>query len=724
MKMTLIAVNYDSGFKNILGFRILDQDSGQVVDQPYNAVAHVINRNIAPIIGIKSNGNNGIEGSNGAFSRYTKLVDGKYYGDMSDLAIVILNNINGEGYTVCNHEGKIARLREGDILKLLGQVKIANGKVVTRSDGTKFISAINGTYEKVELPEQIMGGLTEVTKEEADEAKKNMRAELSEEVRRGIIGHRGYKITGTKAKESKLKEVDERYGMTVEEKLAYTMLAMRRVRAFYYSMLASINKVESDEVPTMAVSIDTLYYSSEFVKEMTLPELLFVELHEILHLAMRHNVRKGTRNHRLWNMACDFYINKVLAEEFNLPENGEPVMVQAMDPSYNNKYKIALPRNLLYAPDIDTAVDTPESIYNDLEKMIIEADQGQGQVEGEGQGQGEGQGEGQGDGQGGGQGQGSCPKEEDQNKNGEGQEGKGGKSQQGKPCPYNGECDKKDSDGNCNKDGYKGFDPEKQRQKGTLIGKEYKGGIIKDPKDLVEDNKSAGMSETSKKQLSNSVLGRAVTRHKQSGNSFGGDTADYIERIVEEALAPKVNWRSLLKAKLTKATQKINTFASPDKRFRSRGMIMPGPKALENDALENVKVCIDTSGSITSEDLGIALAQISQMLKVFHAEAELIYWDTRVRAVYPFKDIKDLLGKKPVGGGGTDVNCVFDYFKNSPDYKKRRKQQPSIIIIFTDGGFGPVEKEFYRYKDTIWIINGDYHFNEPFGVKAKLKYND
>jgi predicted metal-dependent peptidase len=180
----------------------------------------------------------------------------------------------------------------------------------------------------------------------------------------------------------------------------------------------------------------------------------------------------------------------------------------------------------------------------------------------------------------------------------------------------------------------------------------------------------------------------------------------------------------LLKNKLTLATQTVNTFARPDKRFRSRGMIMPGPKKLDNDALENVKICIDTSGSISPRDLGVALTQIDQLFKKFHADAEVLYWDTRIRAIYPFEDPKELVNKKPMGGGGTDANCIFEYFEENKDYRIGKKKKPSIIIVFTDGCFGDVHKRYSKYKDTIWVINGNYDFTAPFGSKAMFKRDE
>jgi predicted metal-dependent peptidase len=218
-------------------------------------------------------------------------------------------------------------------------------------------------------------------------------------------------------------------------------------------------------------------------------------------------------------------------------------------------------------------------------------------------------------------------------------------------------------------------------------------------------------------------LNRAVTVHKQS-HHFGGDAGDWIERYVERALAPKVNWVALLRNKLTFASQTITTFSKPDKRFVSRKMTLPGPKKLDNDSLENVKICIDTSGSISSKDIGIALAQIEQLFKQYHAEAELMYWDTDIRAIYEFKNVQELVKLKPMGGGGTDANCIFRYFEENKDYKIGKKKKPTIIIVFTDGYFGQIDKAYKKYKDTIWVVNGDKDFTPPFGSTARFKNED
>ena len=266
----------------------------------------------------------------------------------------------------------------------------------------------------------------------------------------------------------------------------------------------------------------------------------------------------------------------------------------------------------------------------------------------------------------------------------------------------------------------------------VLNGKSYRGTTIQglsndNSQDLITDSKSENLSQERAQQIADSVLRRAVVNHKMRGQSFGGETGSFLERYVEEVLAPKVNWKKVLKRKLTALAEKENSFSSPDKRFISRDRILPGPRDAEPGALEGVKICIDTSGSISDEDLGIALAQIKQLLKIYKAKAELLYWDTQVHCGYDFDNtsFKDIIKKKPLGGGGTDANCIFKYFNQCKEYKSGRKQTPSVVIVFTDGYFGDVERKYAKkYKDTIWVICGDTErekFEPPFGVVAELK---
>lgn len=708
MKINLIAVHVDNN-DNIVGFRLLDSDNGQVMDQPYNAVLAVLQKKVATINGIEYDSvHKKLKGSNGVFDRYPKLLN----NTCSENKIVILATVDDIGYRVCNYKGEISDFKTSEVIATANKVGLANGKLVSK-DNSQFISAINGNYDNVNVKEsKKLSTLiqkkenmkTEKTEKTMNEEKKKA-LEKAAEAKSGLrrIGDERIVrvVTGAPAKNSKLKEIDENTGMTVEQKMAYIINAMREIRPFYYALFSVLKRNEANEddgIDTMAVTLDSLYFSSDFVKKRTLPELLFVCFHEVCHVGMKHRVREEHREHDLWNIACDYYINKTLADEFGLTNIGEEVeIITEKEKQSINKdqikahYKIAIPKGVLYNPMVNSETDTPEKIYAELEKIQEMMHQGGGS----------------------------------QSKDSKG--GKGSGSTRSSSGSGNDEIDNEENANNedrkpkTDEEIAKGL--EEQRKKGRMVGKIFRGQEIDDyDADIVDDKRSSSLSNDEKLQRANSMLSRAVTVHRQT-HSFGGDNADFLERFIEKELAPKVNWRSILRNKLNAASQKTNSYSSPDKRFRSRGLIIPGPKNTENNALKNVKICVDTSGSISDRDLGVAMSQIDQLLRTYKAEAELLYWDTRVRAIYPFKDINDLLTKKPMGGGGTDVNCVFDYFETDKDYKLGKKAKPSIIIVFTDGYFGAVHSSFKKYTNTIWVIHDNDGFKEPFGSKAPFKFD-
>ena len=738
MRINLIAVHYgDINKKNIIGFRFLDSESGQVIDQPYTNVVSALKLG-TQIIGLGLN-NGSVIGTNGSLDRYPALISDRLINN----GIVILNSIDDYGYRICNFKGTTMEITSAKLVSYANKMGISNGKLVTK-DNKQYISAINGTYINVELKnsDSLYKEISNIrtNKQYADTLKKELIKKIQDTPDRDVRLPKV--ITGLKADNSRLKDFDEATGMTVEQKMAFVLMALRVARPFYYSILNILKRIEAnekDDVDTMAVTLDSLYFSPQFVLDTSLTDLLFIVIHEICHIAMRHRSRQGARDHDLWNVACDYFINKCIAEEFGLAEQGDLKDVVNTTKSIA-QYKISLPTFVLYNSAINTKVDTPEKIYEELKSSMNSQDNQDSQGSQGSQGNQDGQ-----DGQ---DGQGSQRNEnkDDSNESDKNQDNAQGDSNETSELdefsngnnPNN--TDKNDESSNYNESDSNESDNSEESDKGStesasntksgngrngkpsrLAGKEFRGQKIPDIKpDMVDDAKTLGESQEKIEQIQESIVKRAVIQYKQS-HSFGGPSAGLVERLVEKSLAPKVNWRTLIKNKLTLASQKINTFAAPDKRFRSRGMIMPGPKAIDNDSLDNVKLCIDTSGSITDKELGIALSQIEQLFKAYHVKAELLYWDTDIRAVYGFKDIKELLTKKPKGGGGTDVNCVFEYFETNRDYKIGKKKKPSIIIIFTDGYFGDVHSKYKKYRDTIWIIHDNDKFVAPFGTKAKFK---
>jgi len=77
--------------------------------------------------------------------------------------------------------------------------------------------------------------------------------------------------------------------------------------------------------PTMATDGTQLIWCKEFVEALTPAELVGVLAHEALHVMNMHPFRRGYREPRQWNIACDHVVNHfVKAAGLSLPTGGLP----------------------------------------------------------------------------------------------------------------------------------------------------------------------------------------------------------------------------------------------------------------------------------------------------------------------------------------------------------------------------------------------------------------
>jgi predicted metal-dependent peptidase len=85
---------------------------------------------------------------------------------------------------------------------------------------------------------------------------------------------------------------------------------------FFGQMAARLHIVDASSwCKTAAVDGRNFFYNREFIKSLDKAELLFLFGHEVLHCVFDHLGRRGFRDPKLYNAACDFIINWVLTEE-------------------------------------------------------------------------------------------------------------------------------------------------------------------------------------------------------------------------------------------------------------------------------------------------------------------------------------------------------------------------------------------------------------------------
>lgn len=68
----------------------------------------------------------------------------------------------------------------------------------------------------------------------------------------------------------------------------------------------------SEDIPTMATDGTRIYYNPKAVNAWTFEENKFVVAHEVMHIVLEHPWRRGTRDAKRWNQACDYAVNYTL----------------------------------------------------------------------------------------------------------------------------------------------------------------------------------------------------------------------------------------------------------------------------------------------------------------------------------------------------------------------------------------------------------------------------
>ena len=218
------------------------------------------------------------------------------------------------------------------------------------------------------------------------------------------------------------------------------------------------------------------------------------------------------------------------------------------------------------------------------------------------------------------------------------------------------------------------------------------------------DDKSKQAQETNEKWKK--ALGEASVYARQKGNLPNG-----MERIIDDILNEKVNWKHLLYKYMTRTLPYDYTYSRPSKKSFGSGFYMP------SILRENVEVCvsIDTSGSLNSEELGEFLGEITTLARTFNnITINLIVCDSEIHEVYQLgNNDSDLIKKLNIsGGGGTDHNPVYDYIqKELPNTK--------LLVNFTDG-YTCFPK--YESVKSVWVLTkGSCKDSDiPFGEIIRL----
>lgn len=184
-----------------------------------------------------------------------------------------------------------------------------------------------------------------------------------------------------------------------------------------------------------------------------------------------------------------------------------------------------------------------------------------------------------------------------------------------------------------------------------------------------------------------------------------------MDRFFEKSLFPKANWRALLRRFVSEIMKSDYTFNRPNRRFIHSGLYLPSK--VQDDGLELI-LGIDTSGSISQDDLSQFYAEVISIRDAFNCKLTVITCDAQIHEVIKVKN-HEKLDIKMKGGGGTDMCEIFRYIDE-------KKLKPKVVIVLTDGYTPfPAPKDI-RFP-TVWAISEGGVKTIPQGIGLKIELN-
>jgi predicted metal-dependent peptidase len=214
----------------------------------------------------------------------------------------------------------------------------------------------------------------------------------------------------------------------------------------------------------------------------------------------------------------------------------------------------------------------------------------------------------------------------------------------------------------------------------------------------------APLSPTEQERLAVQWTQRLAGAHQQAlqAGRMGGE----LGRMIGHLLQPRIPWRMLLAKYMTATAREDYNWARPSRR--EGDAILPSLRSSEL----RVVVGLDTSGSISDEEMRQFISEIDAIKGQAHAHITLLACDAALAAdgpwiVEPWEQLR--LPRAFTGGGDTDFRPVFEWVE-------QHHARCDLLIYFTDaqGAFPNHEPAL----PVIWLVKGKAEI--PWGQRIQL----
>lgn len=186
-----------------------------------------------------------------------------------------------------------------------------------------------------------------------------------------------------------------------------------------------------------------------------------------------------------------------------------------------------------------------------------------------------------------------------------------------------------------------------------------------------------------------------------------GKLPSNLEKLFGALVNPQVPWQDVIQGFFNrKVGSGSYDWRRADRRLIVRDIYAPGRSGYGAGC---VVVGFDTSGSIYAvpELLEKFISEVGGILQEVRPKQLFIVWcDAEVHRTDEVDELTDLISLKPVGGGGTDFNPVFDWIAEN-------QLEPDALVYMTDG-YGSFPKQEPKYP-VLWADISNNPKLYPFG---------
>lgn len=227
-------------------------------------------------------------------------------------------------------------------------------------------------------------------------------------------------------------------------------------------------------------------------------------------------------------------------------------------------------------------------------------------------------------------------------------------------------------------------------------------GVPYPMQDIIPIGSEGDATKTGDKSAIVSAVVSAIQQASMSKKA--GDIPGEIEVYIDKFLNPKLPWQIILQNFFTELVEDDYSYRKINRRYSDPIL----PTISDGEGLSNLLYFIDTSGSITEQEILRVNSEIKYIKEQLNPEKlTVIQFDTEIRNIRVFEKDDPFSEIYMVGRGGTSLIEVYEYIKNNP---------ADAAIIFSDLYVTPMDDPGIP---VVWIVvNSD--ITPPFGTHIKL----